>query len=130
MSSEWDSLVKAHKDLLNHRNEVKSLLSDRTEDLNAALRRIDADIKIHEERMKKTREAYFSSEESKIEPGIYWARNKFRVDPDQYDMIVEVKEPDKYGRQEWWVYHAEPLNWAERLDYEYKLGDLIAKSRK
>jgi len=131
MSDHWEKLLERLKDLQRDRAQLQELLYDRKHELDSALRRKDEQIKELQERIEKAREIYKNKlkDIENIKPGYYWARNKFRKDPDHYDLLILVKEPNDKGVQEWCLLYPSLIGWQERENYEYKLGDYIAEER-
>ena len=129
--SDWSRLIKIKNDLLDHRYRTKRLLCDKLNEQKSALRNIDKQIDEIDKQLEEARAAYQDLKVSNyVESGYYWGRNKWRDDPDMYDMIIEVTEPNEHGIQEWKLLCAKSIGWKERLDYEYKIGEFIGKSRK
>ena len=52
-----------------------------------------------------------------MKPGYYWGRNKWRKNPEDNDMIILVKKPNRQGVQEWYMMTMDLIGWHERKEY-------------
>jgi hypothetical protein len=128
----WKKLIKRHEEMLYEEKHLEELLHDKTKQLKKSVKDKRAEIEALERRIEEVREVYQKGlrDQPQVKPGFYWGRNKFRNDPDQYDMLVEVSEPNQHGVQEWYLMTPEILGWEDRRDHEYKLGEYIGEGRK
>jgi predicted RNase H-like nuclease (RuvC/YqgF family) len=128
----WKKLTDQRAEALAERQYLQEMLHDKTQELRRSLKRSDEKLEDLDKQIEEARTLYQSELKSQehVKPGLYWGRNKFRDNPDQYDMIILVEEANMHGVQEWCLLSREPLNWADRKKHEYKLGEFIAEDRR
>jgi hypothetical protein len=127
----YAKLVEQKNELIKHRRELEILREEKDAQLKHDLREVDSKIRDCVERIEEAQLIYHQELKHKepIAAGYYWGRNKWRKNPEDYDMIILVTKPNRNGVQEWYMMSRELIGWNERKDYEYTLGEFIGEER-
>jgi hypothetical protein len=101
----YKKLINRKNELIESRQSLQELHDEKIVQLKLDLREIDKKIADCVERIKEAQTIYHKDLKFQglVEPGFYWGRNKWRNDPDNYDLIILVKKPNRDGVQEWYM---------------------------
>ena len=127
----YRDLIEKKNEFIKRRQELEELQEEKILQFKRDLRAIDKAIADCVEQIKEARTIYHKDLKHRepVKPGYYWGRNKWRKNPEDNDMIILVKKPNRQGVQEWYMMTMDLIGWHERKEYGYQLGEYIGEER-